>query len=1155
MEEIQLSDLLESYMSPMTPGFQTMITAKKEFSELASYVGERKPKGKGFQPFRHQKFTHRFLRAYDNLLILSETGTGKSCEVLGFTEYTRRELEKAKLDPSKADEKAAHFKRVIILVKGPAQKNEFRNQLACKCSDGHYGEAEGVKKAKTESAQKAALSAEIKKAGYVITTYATFSNRLNAQYGPEDDDKIAEDYSDTIFWIDEAHNLVVDQNTGANTQKQETYRTIWRVLHLAKRSKKIISTATPMINEVNEVGSLFNLLLPLPGELPSDYNYQTAPENDIRVLFPGLPFDHRTATPEQIAPYFIGQFPENYDFSKATLQDLEPMIRGKIGFIRANNTGAVPREQGIDFNEEHEPVPGIKYTSQLKLYATTMSQHQTTGYLRSKQAGRGDDLFVAQRQASNFVFPDGTWGNGPSEAEGKQKGGFRKYVAVKGDTFSARPELASWLKDLDSIRTLSSKYAEIVRLVKEAEGNCFVYGEFVEGSGVIALALCLEGLGFERYNETTSMFVGLATDIVKPLCSGGEAETETRRVRQDVRPKLRYAILTRDTSDTQFQSMMEAMNSYENRHGDYIKVLISSRVGRDAINVNNVRQIHLIGAEWNQSAMYQAFSRGLRATSHEDILNEEKQRALERGEDPEAVVIPVDIYKHAAVADTPDQESIDLEMYHISEFKDRNIRRVMRIMKQVAVGCQVHRKRNVRPGDVDGTPSCDYQECDYQCVDPPPDEEDFTTYDVIYSQEVLDTVIRDLTEIYRTENSFTLEDIFSLLSKYRRKYILITLERLTTNKIPITDRFGYPTYLREDKGIFYLDRTYPTGEPSHLMSYYSTGLIGIQEASLNEIVNELASFENETVLDILKKINPKSEKFSQLVDELNIDLQVQLLENAILDELEGKATAFTEAVISKFQRMIIVLNEPVSELTRVYEELAQNRPKRGRKPNPDIKKRVKKINLVSVDESKLLFDEDTEQVYLHILYSQVADTTNYAATARFNKGEGRTRILKPSNMEAGWKDVNEIELPIYNTFIQLEIVKRNKPFEEKGIYGFVLPDGKFRISNKLTEGDNTTGDARKIKRGKVCSTWNKLDLVDIMWEIGMPPVAEVKVTQKNRKEILDELSKIVTDQDFSDWTLEKIAYYFAWHTDKTVKRNEICDLIKDYMDKTDRLIK
>ena len=1230
-DDIQLSDMLESYPVAMTPGFQTLITAKKEFSELASDPAERVPPGvRGFQ-FKHQKLTMRYLRAYDDLVILSETGTGKSCEVLSFCEYTRRELEKAKIDPTRADEKAAHFKKVIVLVKGPTQKNEFKNQLVCKCSDGHY-ETGIVRRAKTETVQKTNVTLEIKKAGYSISTYTTFAHRIAENYPTEaDNPRLAEDFSDTIFWIDEAHNLLIDPDvTTTYREKQQTYHTIWRVLHLARRSKRIISTATPMINGESEIGSLMNLILPLNGVLPLGYDYRTAPPNDIRVLFPGLPFDPKTATPEQIAPYFRGQFPPDYNFETATVEDLEPFMRGRIGFVRASDTGAIPEDQGVPQREEYE-VNGVRYQSQLVIYATQMSQHQSDGYLLSKQAVRGrDELFGAERQAANFVFPDGYWGNGITEEErtarqearrakaaikaaiaagevapeerqpvqvealpeggiipiavgagepiaeegevgeevaGFERRAFRRYVTVRGDTYTAAAEFAPWLQDLAYIRMLSCKYAEIVRLVMNDPGNCFVYGEFVEGSGAIVLALCLEGMGFVRYNESTSMFLGVGGDTVKPVCSGSERDAANRRVRPDIMSHqqgapFRYALLTRSTSDAKFHSMMEAMNSYENRHGDYIKVLISSRVGRDGINVSNVLQIHLIGSEWNQSAIYQALSRGIRATSHDDLLNEERERIIaeEPGRDPRTARILVKIYKHAAVALDEAGSSIDLQMYRMAEYKDRGIKRLMRIMKQCAIGCRIHYDRNVRPGDVDGSPACDYDICRYQCVDPPPTEEDFSTYDVLYAGEVVTDAVGEIINVYRQRNALTLDQIAALLPHYRRKYLIMALERLITNKTALIDRFGYTTYLREDKGSFYLDRTHPTGvAPLYAMSYYTQGVIGIEQETLANIVVRLEAGEHQEVLAELENMDPQDPQFDLRLGAISIEGQATILEEVIMRAVRGNRTNFTDAIINKFQRMIFPIHEPVTELNKVYETVAQRRPRRGRRPNPETKRRIKKINPITIDETKITRDEDTEVVYLHTLYSQVINQTGYATTARFNKAEGRIRLLKPSEIEDGWRDLNEIEMPVYNAFIQIEIATRNRPFEEHGIYGFILPDKKFRIRDRLTEAVGAADDARKIKRGKVCETWYRPDLLDVMFEVGIEEPGglfpDFKEDQKMQLvQILLQRRINKTYQELVTWDLKRLVWYFKWYSATKIKREVLCELIKNRMAATGRLL-
>jgi hypothetical protein len=169
MEDIQLVDMLETNYHVMTPHLQTIITAKKEFSELRP-IPDETLSGKRGEFFNHQKFTHRYLRIYDELLVMSETGTGKSCEILGFTEWAYEELLKSEnATISHTDEKLAHFRHCVILSKGPAQKKEIRMQLACKCSKPGKYDTTMVDKALKEKTQKSNLTKEINKF-YTATT-------------------------------------------------------------------------------------------------------------------------------------------------------------------------------------------------------------------------------------------------------------------------------------------------------------------------------------------------------------------------------------------------------------------------------------------------------------------------------------------------------------------------------------------------------------------------------------------------------------------------------------------------------------------------------------------------------------------------------------------------------------------------------------------------------------------------------------------------------------------------------------------------------------------------------------------------------------------------------------------------------------------------
>src|SRR2546421_10982018 len=125
--DIKLEDLFIEYPSIMEEKFQTLISRKKEFSDLRLPLKEPPPKRTKeykYQPFKHQLTIQRILIAYDDFLLCHSTGTGKSCSVIGLTEYYKNHR--------------SYINHVYILVKGKSLKREMQNQIVCRCTSGDY---------------------------------------------------------------------------------------------------------------------------------------------------------------------------------------------------------------------------------------------------------------------------------------------------------------------------------------------------------------------------------------------------------------------------------------------------------------------------------------------------------------------------------------------------------------------------------------------------------------------------------------------------------------------------------------------------------------------------------------------------------------------------------------------------------------------------------------------------------------------------------------------------------------------------------------------------------------------------------------------------------------------------------------------------------
>src|SRR5579884_4203791 len=234
---VQLEDLLAIYPPQDTPGIQSVITAKKEFRDLASRPQEPVPQRGQFYP--HQVFVERFMRAWNRHFLMWDTGTGKTCGNVAPNQFFKH----LAADPTVRSQ----IKKAYILVKGPSLRNDFRNQLICKCTPPGEYETELVKRARLETTRKSNLTREISK-WYRIRTYKKFVNsilpskgkRQNKKYpnGMTDADIIRE-YSGCLFYVDEVHNLRSNDPFSGQEENElsTTYRTLWRVFHLIQRSK------------------------------------------------------------------------------------------------------------------------------------------------------------------------------------------------------------------------------------------------------------------------------------------------------------------------------------------------------------------------------------------------------------------------------------------------------------------------------------------------------------------------------------------------------------------------------------------------------------------------------------------------------------------------------------------------------------------------------------------------------------------------------------------------------------------------------------------------------------------------------------------------------------------------------------------------------
>lgn len=1200
---IELDDFVYSYPDVDDPKFQTLISAKEEFRELATLPREPTPKRGDF--FNHQKIIHRYMLMYDRLILTHRTGTGKSCAIGGTSELFKMALINATSDifsryilPQKTS-----IKKAVVLVRGKVLIEEFKREIICKCSQPGIYDTESIRKAENVTSLRRAVTREINKF-YEITTYGAFAKKIY-QGGYTDDDALRREYSGTLFIVDEVHNIIIDTEKGGKGDKggkKIKYDAIHRLFHVVERSKIILASATPMVNSPNEIVPIMNLLLPLDRQMPSPAATQETeivrPDGTIELI--------ETSITEG----------GGYDYTNPRLEDLEPYFRGLISYIREFDTSTVIHPMGNPI-ESVITIGNMEHTPQQIIYASPMSNtNDGPIYGPDRQPFAGQEYYynlitstnndtdsdvahLREQQAAAFVFPDGSF----------NKRGFDKYVEIKtrpsqrkikGEIrdvvagYRPSPELAKWLYPqipepklelgetkeqmthrhyqqikeikLHYISMLSTKFAEVIRLIDDPKNDnksSFCYTPFVEAGGSSLLAMCFEALGYEIFDITAPVFGKLKEEGGISFCPAVRDNYDEFTLPPN-RPtrltkKKRVALFTGKTPDNLKTNILETFNSPENLHGEYIKVLIVSKIGREGINTANIQSIHIVGPEWNQASIYQGISRVIRATSHVNLLAEKRRQLVLENKNPDNAIIDIELYQHAAV--TSRGTSNDIYMYLVVEQKDIEIKGIDRIMKQSAIDCHLHRARNIRSDiDKDGSAICDYDVCDYKCVQPAPDYIDYDSFDVLYSEPIIDSLVTDLKELFRGIFSISLVELYKMFSDIRRKFVDMAIEKIATQKIKLVDRFGNTCYCREDHGTVFIQRDFPlvgtfNQQDDSSLSYYSKNLIAIESTPISQYTPDIGVQIQLQLFDTIYnlKIN-EIDNLKDLVKELDINSLTLLVERLIDERIKGDGSHIHVLIelMKLYSEYIFQIQEPRLTIENVKVKLTTSRGAGRRTKGGKV--RSVEVNIIDTPETNI----ESRQVYYHTLNSIKTKGEGYTKIKDFLQVRGKIRLLHPGEDDMKWRDTNPAEQLVYTKISQDHIENEKSKYDKYDIYGiYTRSDEVLRIIDmgsyreKLRAGEK---ESKKIQpTGIKCNDLKIPGQINILYRLGARPFSGIQMDHSLTKEQLITKIKSVskmTDRELTNKSLDELRFI---DTLPNRGRVSLCEFIEDALRERDAI--
>ncbi len=854
---MNINDFLPAYPNPhskpddlfdLFPGnFYSSLFRKKEFHQLQLDPSRPAlPKVEGeFTPQEQQIYASRYASyhtLYDRQLIFHSMGTGKTALAVLIVEKN-----------------LAHgFVGALICVSGKKFESTFINEVKKLTGQKYFP----VKHAEmTKKQLDAAIKKNIKSV-YSFLRFSAFANRLARYEGGDKAGMLRDTYSNRVIIIDEVHNLRQDEKEskagegdeeddegemlpkiknerkekGERKEKREegdgkeekkrerkdpkrhNIQAFHLLLHSVVNTKQILMTGSCMKDRWSEIADICNLILPMDKQLPIGNGFEEAYSND------GVTIENQ--------------------------EELRNLLKGMVSSLRT-----IPSNVKREF--VGQLLPGM---SVFKLDLCRMSPFQANAYqeayAKDREGKQKTGIYLASTQASNFVFPDGSYGKvgyekylnvtkkKPNLLMEKAKKGTRTFpiptlkpefriILTSGvnenmirfpEKYSPTQTRAEEEKLLANIHRFSAKYAKSISDVLDQRlgkrGNSFIYNLSVSGSGLVLFARLLELFGYTRSER-------------------GEEKT----------PGKRYALLTHLTTDdegTVIANIQRMCNRPENAQGEYLQVVLGSRTAGEGISFYNVENIGMQTSWWNYGPIDQAIFRGIRYRSHEVIEEIMRKQGKE---------FKVKIHHYASVADNPD-ECIDVIMYRTSEDKDRRIKLGERLLKEISYDCANNRKVNMR--GVDGSRECDYTTCVYQCEGVLAEElddmteVDHSSFNNFYYQSEENGIVDELRKMYRVSFSYTFTELLARLTEYQPFVVLTVLKNVIHQNFPFTNKYGFRSYLKEYNDTYFLADSMDQLVTS-FSSYYTSAPAVKRVVPFSEYLSEHRQQYNLTLLESLNQ--------------------------------------------------------------------------------------------------------------------------------------------------------------------------------------------------------------------------------------------------------------------------------------------------------------
>ena len=699
--------IYSSYPDHYNKNFIESLSKKTEYYHNKSLLNIKDLQNKcepsnAFNLTNNQQFLKNFINdktPYNGILVFHGVGVGKTCSAVNISSSFRESYyskDKQKIICLVSKNIQQSWKNTIY-DPDPTKKN---NQCSGTSFDNYFTGSRKPTKIKVN---------KMIREYYDFFGYTEFANRVKKLIKKRTDNKqlsetektkiekevISQHFSNRLLIIDEVHNLRDEKDTSLDGEDKEdltdTKEIVRKVIKYSQNMKLVLLSATPLFNKSTEIVWLLNLLL----------SNDNRPELTIKDIFDNINGD--------------------YVLSKRGESIILEKTRGYISYLRGENPISFPIRLYPDYNKdgkcmrspkletyEKELLKDVQFQSFpitsfngenrvnpfkiLKLYKSSFKKdsRQEKYYQQFYDSLNLDDdkkLSLSERNAgkqiSNIVFSDETEDEDETYETMYGEQGFKNIM--NGDKKYSYINSDEAIFSKDKIGKISCKLHNILDgLSKDkTDGIIFIYTEYIY-SGVLPIALALEHIGFEKYDNSNLLDFpewkkGGDPKKMKQEPIDYKWDTLSNKKKDEKFKRAKYILLTGNkTLSPNNDNEIKAVRS-DNKDGEKIKVIIGNSITREGIDFKNIREIHILDPWYHLYKIEQIIGRGIRYCSHNEHDELEKRN--------------VTVYNHVAMLDD-EIDSVDTDTYRLAEEKAEDIGKIEVIMKKNAVDAYLNKQVN-----------------------------------------------------------------------------------------------------------------------------------------------------------------------------------------------------------------------------------------------------------------------------------------------------------------------------------------------------------------------------------------------------------------------------------------------------------------------------